>query len=337
MFAPRVEAADSLAPFIQVRDGRLPPAYQRYGATPVPAYGGLDESALWALHDQAMARDLQAAAAAPVGSSLLDLKIRLASEMLRACALCPNECRVDRASGERGKCGVGADSFFAHDFLHLGEDEQLVPTYAVFLGGCTMHCLYCRKWRLLEEPEAGTRLDSDFPARVRNATKSGARSIKFLGGTPEPHLPNLLAALRELDSPLPVIWESSMYISDACLRLAAGTVDLFLANLRYGRDECASALSGVRNYFQAACEATLKAATHAPVLIRHLVLPGHLDCCTAPIVAWAARHFRRESFQLLFQYVPHYRVFDHPELGLARRLTGEERDRAQHLFEEAFA
>ena len=267
----------------------------------------------------------------------------------RSCSLCPQDCRVNRASDQRGACGVGAQSFFAHDFLHLGEDEQLVPTYAVFLGGCTMHCLYCRKWRLLLEPDNGMPLDANFPPRVANAESAGARSLKFLGGTPEPHLPNLLSALRTLNSPLPIIWESSMFLSEQCLRLALGTVDLFLANLRYGSDDCAFALSGVRNYVETARQATLRAAAYVPVLIRHLVLPGHLDCCTAPTLTWAAQHlwspkrprrpgdFPREAFQLLFQYVPHHRVFDHPELGLSRRLTPEERQQAQQILQEAFA
>jgi putative pyruvate formate lyase activating enzyme len=39
------------------------------------------------------------------------------------------------------------------------------------------------------------------------------------------------------------------------------------------------------------------------VVVRHLLMPGHFDCCTEPVLAWlAARPDLRVS--LLTQYVP---------------------------------
>jgi len=327
--------------FLQVRDGLRAPAFRRCLQFDVGAQvRDLSEREAWALHQEAMERFWNEGGTLSTPKpfcSLLDLKEELARRSLEKCRLCPWECEADRAWGAKGPCGVGDVSYFAHDFLHLGEQPDLVPAHTFFLGGCTMRCLYCRKWQVIENPEAGFRLLDRFSARVEQAVREGARSLKWLGGTPEPHLPDILAALGSLRVNLPVMWESTMYISREGLALAEGTVDLFLANLRYGSDRCALALSGVTGYLRASRQATLAAAAHTAVLIRHLVLPGHLDCCTRPVLEWAAAHFPAERVELLLQYVPHYQAFAHPELAIHRRLSTAERERARALYEEVFA
>ena len=51
---------------------------------------------------------------------------------------------------------------------------------------------------------------------------------------------------------------------------------------KFGNDACASALAGAQGYRAAMEELLPLAAGSANLLVRHLVMPGHLDCCTGP-------------------------------------------------------
>lgn len=260
-------------------------------------------------------------------AGLLDARIEAAERALADCRLCPHECGVNRAAGEVGECGVSADAHVAAEMVHLGEVPDLAPAWTVFLSGCTMRCCYCRKWELIERPNGGRVLKPEwFAAAAERAVREGARTMKLLGGTPEPHVAALLRALRETNVPLPVMWESTMFISPQCLRLIEGTVDLFIANLRYGNDTCARELSGVRDYVAPALDALRDVMQWTDVIVRHLVLPGHVECCTRLLAEMLEEVAPEVELTLLMQYVPLWRAAEHPPLN--RRLTDEERDAA---------
>ncbi|MGC9318561.1 MAG: radical SAM protein, partial [Armatimonadota bacterium] len=267
------------------------------------------------------------------GASLLDVKMELARRALRDCRLCPHDCGVNRLAGERGLCGVGEQTHVAAEMVHLGELPDLVPAYSVFLGGCTMRCLYCRKPDLLERPDEGEVLEPErFARNVAAGARDGARTLKLLGGTAEPHLHAILRALRALNTALPVMWESTMFIAPQCLELIRGCVDLFIANMRYGNDDCARELSGVAEYVRPAMAAVREIGRWADVTLRHLVLPGHIDCCTAPLAKMLEDALPDVELVLLMQYVPFWRAWERPELS--RRLTEHERRRAVAVVSE---
>ncbi|MDI6639306.1 MAG: radical SAM protein, partial [Methanocellales archaeon] len=55
--------------------------------------------------------------------------------------------------------------------------------------------------------------------------------------------------------------------------------------------------------------------------------------CTKPIVEWIAEYMPCIRFNLMFQYAPHYKASQHPELN--RRLGYEERRRALEIVRDA--
>lgn len=310
-----------------MRDGLAAPGYERCRSTPVALgdVAGASDDELRAAHARGLAA--LGAGGEPASPSLLDVKIELARRALADCRLCPHECGVDRLAGETGFCGVGARAHIGSQMVHLGELPDLVPAYSVFFAGCTMRCLYCRKPDLLDRPREGEVLaPPGFAAAVRAGVGEGARTLKLLGGTPEPHLHAILSGLRVLDVSLPVMWETTMFTSPQCLEIARGTVDLFIANLRYGNDDCARELSGVEAYLEAALAAVRDVSAWTDVTLRHLVLPGHIDCCTAPLAAILEEALPEVEMVLLMQYVPFGRAWERPEL--ARRLTPADRERA---------
>jgi putative pyruvate formate lyase activating enzyme len=78
----------------------------------------------------------------------------------------------------------------------------------------------------------------------------------------------------------------------------------------------------------------VEAKKHGELIIRVLVLPNHLECCTKPTLNWIAENLGAETrVNLMFQYKPEWRAHEIPELR--RRLTENERKSAVQLAENA--
>ncbi len=73
---------------------------------------------------------------------------------------------------------------------------------------------------------------------------------------------------------------------------------------------------------------------YGELIIRVLVLPGHNDCCTRPILNWIAVNLGPWTrVNLMFQYRPEWRARERSELS--RRLTRQEMNEAVMIAEEA--
>ncbi len=293
---------------------------------------GLQRQELWELHDAAMRRWRTAwrrreEPPPPRGPSLLDLKSRLAHDMLLHCHMCERRCGIDRRSGERGYCGVGGVSRVASDFLHFGEEPELVPSHTIFFSGCTFHCVYCQNWDIAMDARAGSPADPALLAQsMREGMRQGSRNANFVGGNPDPNLHTILDAIAALEGDgkrLPMIWNSNMFTSAEAMRLLEGVVDVYLADFRYGNDACARRYSNVEGYFAVVGRNLATAHRQGEIMLRQLLLPGHLACCSEPVMAWTARHLPGIYFNLMFQYRPQYRATLYPEID--RRLSAQEK------------
>jgi putative pyruvate formate lyase activating enzyme len=64
------------------------------------------------------------------------------------------------------------------------------------------------------------------------------------------------------------------------------------------------------------------------MIIRHLVLPNHLECCTKPVLRWIAENLPREKIlvNIMDQYTPMHLVARYPRRWpeIARRPRYEE-------------
>jgi uncharacterized Fe-S radical SAM superfamily protein PflX len=65
------------------------------------------------------------------------------------------------------------------------------------------------------------------------------------------------------------------------------------------------------------------AAQRVPVLVRILVLPGHVDCCHLPSLEWLAGVAGDVRVTVMDQYQPDYRVAE-GVAGLGRRASKDE-------------
>lgn len=239
----------------------------------------MSREALVSLHTRVMAAMLDVGQ----GASLLDLKIEIADRYIRSCVLCGHRCGVNRTRGETGICGLGPEATVAEHFVHIAEESPINPSLLVSLAGCGLRCRYCQQWKLLSPSKVpGNPLE---PALWRSLDVDGARSLSFAGGNLDESLFAVLRFLREApeDWRLPVVWNNHAYSTPEALDLLEGVVDAYLPDLKYGNNECGLRWSGVPAYSDVAGQAIAQMLRqNVPVIVRVLVLPGHVVCCHVP-------------------------------------------------------
>ncbi len=296
-------------------------------------------SELWGIHDEAMKlfyEKLDGISSLKeisprTESSLLDLKEAIADKILEACHFCERRCRINRKKKEMGYCRLDAVSRYTAEFLHHGEEPELVPSHTIFFTGCNFSCVYCQNWEISQASGSGVSILPEELARIIAIRRAyGGRNVNFV--TPTPHTHVILKILNALKINIPVVWNTNMYYSHEIAKLLEGVVDVYLGDFRYGNDECARKYSNVPDYWQVITRNFKTAYMKGEILLRQLVLPGHVECCTKPIVKWTVENIPKVRFNLMFQYRPNYRAYEYPEIN--RSLTREECQKALDIVKE---
>lgn len=264
--------------------------------------------------------------------SFLDLKVELLRRMIKACRMCEWRCGVDRGSGQRGVCGLDDKVRVASAFLHMGEEAPLVPSGTIFFTGCSFKCVFCQNWDISTRPLNGLETSSQELASI--ATRlylKGARNINYVGGNPDQQAHLIVESLKYMDVDVPLLWNTNMYMSLELLEILFDLIDIWLPDFKYGNDECAKRLSGVPRYFEVVSRNHKYICDRgADIIIRHLVLPGHVDCCTKPVLRWISENCSRALVNIMDQYRPEHLVARFPERwrDIARRPSIQEIEEA---------
>jgi putative pyruvate formate lyase activating enzyme len=271
----------------------------------------------------------------PPEKSYLDLKIEIAERISRSCHFCSRRCGADRTSGAVGYCRCGNTILVSSIFEHMGEEPELVPSGTIFTMGCTMRCRHCQNWTISQWMEEGVEYKPEELAKeVEQLRFNGCRNANLVGGEPTPWLQHWLQTFQHVRVNVPVVWNSNTYYSPEAARLLAGFADVYLLDFKYGPSDCAERISDAPNYWEVCARNHLEAKKHGELIIRVLVLPNHLECCTKPILDWIAENLGIDTrVNVMFQYRPEWRAHEIPELH--RRLTKDEMERAIQLAEKA--
>jgi putative pyruvate formate lyase activating enzyme len=340
------KAREALPRYFAVMENRLPARFQVCKRVETGFEPSAGEEELWEIHERGLKKfrklladvDWKRVKIEDVkrpDMSLLDLKAELARRILKSCRFCERRCEVDRTAGKTGVCGVGMVSRVSSEFMHHGEEPELVPSYTIFFNGCTFKCQYCQNWDISQYPEGGVEVTPQTLARlVERARKEGARNVNWVGGEPTPNLHTILEALNMCEVSIPSVWNSNMYMSLETMKLLFGTQDVYLADFKYGDDDCAQRYSKVKNYFEVVARNHRLALEDAELIIRHLVLPSNLKCCTGRVLEWIANNLgKRVRVNLMDQYRAEARAHDYPEIS--RGLSGEEFEEAMKIARKA--
>jgi putative pyruvate formate lyase activating enzyme len=252
-------------------------------------------------------------------------------ELMRACRLCPRECGVDRVAGERGFCGLDARARCFREVRHFGEERELVPSHQVYFAGCNLWCECCT---VAEWNESPCDMEPIAPEKlielIRRRRAEGARTLNLLGGEPAVSVAGILEVLAALDCEVSVVWNSNMYYSRAVDEVLRGLVDVFLADVKCCARKCCEMLVGVGDYVETVRRNIALAAEHADVIVRVIVMPGHVDCCAGPTMRWVAEKMKGVKVSLRGDYVPPAEsvyaprsYLEHGEMEAVRRTAAE--------------
>ena len=262
---------------------------------------------------------------------------------LAECACCPRRCGVNRLAGETGFCGMAATAQVAHAGLHFGEEPPISGTGGsgtLFFAGCNLRCAFCQNYQISQEhrqlPLQAMTTD-DLAAEMLRLQRAGAHNINFVSPSHMVfQMAEAIQAARAGGLVIPIVYNSNGYDAVDALRQISGLVDIYLPDIKYMDNALGRRFSAVGDYadiIPGVLEEMLAQVGHLEmdgegiaargVLVRHLVLPGHLENSQRCLDLLA--QLSPDIFvSIMSQYSPQYRACDHPEIN--RALTEEEYD-----------
>lgn len=251
-----------------------------------------------------------------------------AGERLRSCDLCGHRCGVDRLAGALGPCHAGPEGRVFHGQVEVGDEAFLTPVFALALSGCDFRCDFCNTGRESWDASAGRTVDTAFleslGARLRRGAAEGEfRSVMILGGEPTVHLPTALRLRAEIPEEVAAVWKTNAHSTPEAEALLDGLFDVWVADLKFGNDACALRIARVADYTVRVRGTLRRIAARTRLVVRHLLMPGHLDCCWRPTAEWLASELPGVEVSLRGGFWPGWFSHRHPELRRTVRATEE--------------
>jgi putative pyruvate formate lyase activating enzyme len=242
-------------------------------------------------------------------------RIAAARAALSNCRLCAHDCGANRSGGEPGLCRAGAEARFFSAQIEVSDELDLIPTFAIALSGCDLRCDFCITGGPSWNPRAGESLSvAALAERSVEALAAGARTVMILGGEPTIHLPIVLELVAALPDDAKLVWKTNAHGSAQARELLDGLFDVWLADYKFGNDACAQRLARVPDYQRVVRENLLWADEHSELVVRHLVMPGHVECCWRPVAEWLAENLPDVKVNLRSGFWPAWRAARHAEL-----------------------
>jgi putative pyruvate formate lyase activating enzyme len=252
-------------------------------------------------------------------------------ESLKSCRLCPRNCGVNRLEGNLGFCRAGKDVRIAKVSLHDWEEPCVSGgrgSGTVFFSNCNLRCVFCQNHKISEE-SYGKDVSIDRLVEIfLEQQERGAHNINLV--TPTHYVPQIIEAVKIAKRDglrLPILYNTNSYENVETIQSLDGTVDVYLADLKYYSDSYAQKYSGVSGYFLHAYTAIQEMSRQVgkPVfdsesmmqrglIIRHLMLPGLLFD-TKKIMDYIMDAYGDSVYvSIMNQYTPMHRAGQFPEI-----------------------
>jgi putative pyruvate formate lyase activating enzyme len=258
-----------------------------------------------------------------------------------SCKLCPRNCSINRSANLAGYCGETAELKIAAATIHRGEEPPITGiggSGTIFVAGCTLGCKFCQNWQISQNGMGRLINIDEFSRICLDLQDAGAENINIVTGSHV--IPSIAAGAklaRQRGLFIPILWNSSSYENVSALELLKDTVSVYLPDLKTLDNNISKLYFNAEDYPETAQAAILKMmdfqhlqfgkvrtekslGKHIPqpdemnhetvllsgVIIRHLVLPGHLES-SRKVLRWFADHaLGKALLSLMMQYTPVY-------------------------------
>jgi putative pyruvate formate lyase activating enzyme len=280
----------------------------------------------------------------------LERRERIFWEKMEYCTLCPHRCGVNRMAGEKGICSSDDTLIVASFGPHFGEERPLVGrrgSGTIFFSNCNLLCVFCINYDVAHLGHGSPTTVEALASMMLSLQRQGCHNINLV--SPTHVLPFIISALRiaiphGLNAPL--VFNSSGFECLEVIKLLDGIVDIYLPDFKFQDCEIAYVFApGARNYTVYAAAAiaemhrqvgnlhVVNGIAQRGLIIRHLVLPENL-AGTDAFVRWVADELGTDTHvNIMSQYRPMFRAFEHPPLD--RRLIRGEFEQAMRWARDA--
>lgn len=261
---------------------------------------------------------------------------------IQDCTLCPRMCHANRSEGKKGFCGMSDVIYGARAALHMWEEPCISGkrgSGAVFFSGCTLRCIFCQNHTIANgdcgKPVSIIRLAEIF----LELQTQGAANINLV--TACHFVPLVIDALkmaREQGLTIPIVYNSSGYERVETLRMLEGVVDIWLPDFKYMDEKLGKEYSVAADYpavaksaiaemvrQQSKCEFDADGYMIKGVIVRHLILPGHVKNSKRVLEYLHETYGEQIYISVMNQYTPMPNVAD--RVPLNRKVTKREYER----------
>ena len=256
--------------------------------------------------------------------------------LLSHCTLCPRECGIDRFRGGDGYCGMDAGLNISSICIHRGEEPPVSGPDGIcniFFSGCNLHCIYCQNHEISRADAKSRAIFRSLLSvldHVEHILNSGIKAVGFV--SPSHTVPQVKAIIRGLDlrgiKPV-TVYNTNSYDKPEVIDSLGGQIDVYLPDFKYVTPSISEKYSDSNDYPEVALKALKRmyyqkgSVLHTDdqgravsgMLIRHLVLPGHVDESKKVLRTIAEELSTGVHISLMSQYHPAADVKKHSVLN----------------------
>ncbi len=262
---------------------------------------------------------------------------------LKDCAWCPHECHADRLNDNNGYCQTGHTFDIASICKHLGEEPVISGEKGicnVFFTHCNLQCIYCQNHQISNNnavQSLNIRSIKDIVSEICTKLDQGINLLGFV--SPSHFIPqtkSIIYTLHEQGRKPTIVYNTNSYDKVESLRSLENLVDVYLPDFKYADNRLAIDYSDAPGYPEVALKAIKEMVrqkgtsirlndegqAESGVIIRHLVLPGHVENSLDVLRLIAEEISPLVHISLMSQYYPSHGSIHHPVIG--RTLLKEE-------------
>lgn len=258
---------------------------------------------------------------------------------LSRCDICPKNCFANRLKGFTGICQANDKIIVSSFNLHFGEEFPISGqkgSGTIFFTNCSLKCKFCLNYQVSQLGEGEIITIKELAKMMLILQKRGAHNINLV--TPTHYLPFILLSLSIAVKDglnIPIVYNTSGYEKVEILKYLDGIVDIYLPDVKYFDNDLSNFLSLAPDYSEIVKQAiiemfrqvgplkkTKEGIAKKGLIIRHLILPNHLDNSKKVLKMIKETLGTSVSISLMSQYIPAFKMVNNNELG--RRITENE-------------
>ena len=209
------------------------------------------------------------------------------------CTLCPRNCKINRYK-QKGFCNSKNKIRIAYADMYKYEEPIIESknkkSGAIFFSGCNMKCIFCQNYDI-STLNIGKEISIKKLKNIMlKLQEKNALNINLV--TPTIYVPSIKKAIKKAKKEglkIPIIYNTSSYENIETIEILNNDIDIYLPDLKYYEDNLSQKYSNTKDYFYHATKAIdeMYKQVGKPiiknnimekgVIVRHLLLPGHLE------------------------------------------------------------